>query len=101
MACIYEVPALKALCENHLSSTFTVDNAVRIQYLSELYSAEHLGMNALRYITNHAKEVVRARLSTGMQLVQADLSPELSQTLLHALVGVPSICTYRIPLCYI
>ena len=90
MACMYEVPDLKALCENHLSSTLTVDNAVRMQYLSELYSAEHLGVNALRYITDHAKEVVRARLSTGIQLVQVDLSPELSQTLLHALVGVPS-----------
>ena len=81
----YEVPGLHVLCEDYLGATVRVGNVVNILYLSDLYTLEHLQLCALRCIAEHPKEVVQTDLT--LHVVQAGLSPELSQRVLHALAG--------------
>ena len=81
----YEVPGLCALCQNYLGANVRVGNVVNILYLSDLYNLEHLQQFSLRYIAEHAKEIVLTELT--LHVMQAELSPELSQKVLHALAG--------------
>ena len=82
IACKYQVSSLKSLCENQLCSTLNTTNVGNILYLADMYDATQLEVRALDYVTNHAKQVVKANLTVH------ELSPKLSQKVLRALAGV-------------
>mmetsp|Transcript_30352 Transcript_30352/g.51330 ORF Transcript_30352/g.51330 Transcript_30352/m.51330 type:complete len:365 (-) Transcript_30352:1292-2386(-) len=84
VACKYQVKGLEILCENHLCATLTVETAVHVLYLADLYEAVRLKQRALQFIAQNAKHVVAA------EDFFERISPALCQEVVRTLAGLSS-----------
>jgi hypothetical protein len=75
----YEVKGLLKVSENYLIKTLSIDTAVDLLRLSDLYEAKELKGNALKFIKSNSKI-----LATAGQL--EPLSPELMHDIIMVLV---------------
>ena len=53
----YQMDILKEMCENVLSGTLVVDNALQLFALADMHSADDLKKNALNMIVTNAKKI--------------------------------------------
>lgn len=60
----YQLDKLKALCEECLCASLTVDNVCDVVVLSDFHSAEQLRHNCIEFINTHAAEVRRMQMLT-------------------------------------
>jgi hypothetical protein len=56
----YDIEGLKQICAKELGKKLTVDNAVRLLILSDLYQANDLKKAAIRFINQHAPAVMKS-----------------------------------------
>ena len=55
----YQMDVLKEMCENVLSSTLLIENALELLSLGDMHSAHDLKKNALDIIVNNAKKITK------------------------------------------
>lgn len=53
----YQIDILKEMCENVLSGTLVIDNALRLLSLADMHSANDLKRNALDMVVTNAKKI--------------------------------------------
>lgn len=72
----YQLCRLKVMCEQSLCLSLSNENACDTLILADLHSAEHLKMQAIDYINQHANEVME---SEGWKTLVKDYPPLLEQ----------------------
>ena len=55
----YQMDVLKEMCENVLSSTLLIENALELLSLGDMHSAHDLKKNALDIIVSNAKKITK------------------------------------------
>ncbi|XP_063089624.1 speckle-type POZ protein-like [Cavia porcellus] len=84
---------LKLMCENHLCSNLSVENAVEILILADLHSAPQLKTRTLDFINFHVSDI----LETSEWKAMVVSHPHLVAEAYHSLVSMQ--CAFMVPPC--
>ncbi len=80
----YDVPRLKAMCEEAIAHNLNVSNAATVNFLGYMHQAENLKKEALDFVTLNLKEVMK---NPGWKII-AESHPEIMNDILMAKLEV-------------
>ena len=72
---------LKEPCEDHLSTTLSIESAVPLLLSADLHSADKLKENCLEFITGNAEKVMHTKSWEEMAYTRPDLMVQTCQQL--------------------